>query len=51
MQSANHLAIAKLLYIPATVQNASARTRAFSLDAHMRMQMGCSCIPCNTSLV
>ena len=39
MQSANHLAIAKLLYIPATVQNASARTRAFSLDAHMRMQM------------
>ena len=24
MQSANHLAIAKLLYFPATVQNASA---------------------------
>lgn len=27
MQSANHLAIAKLLYFPATVQNASAIAR------------------------
>lgn len=29
MQSANHLAIAKLLYFPATVQNASAK-RAYT---------------------